>query len=181
MLQNLNYDKKKETKWKEWNKYLNKKYPEEGKHAVRGFSRFIFTGFTGVYLMADGYGACSPFYDINSCTRSHSNGRSLMYGVCDNPKQVIELYNAIFSGEPYNGDSAIYDIYKQEYDYMKNSPNSREANLWRGNHVIILHKLKDFRWHKMGPYIGDYKHTHEYYSEEENIGSVFSFDIYKVY
>ena len=94
---------------------------------------------------------------------------------------MIELYNAIFNGAPYSGDPAIYDAFNQRRIMAQNRPDCLNAPFWRGNHVIILHHLEDFRWHKIGPYIGNYKLTHEYYSEEKNIGPIFSFDIYKVY
>ena len=59
--------------------------------------------------------------------------------------------------------------------------NNRKAEgKFPGNHVIILCPMYDFRWHKWGQYIGKFNPSHEYFSDEEGIEMVYSFQIHRV-
>lgn len=175
MLQNLNKSFSKEKRWKKWNREMVKLgYHKKTDEKILGFDRFVKynpkdwndtytpddrTDFTGVYVMAPEYGMMSPFEDINLCTRSvHSDKMErvfdefywYMFGLADNASQIIDYYNEL------------------------------KAKGLKGNHVIIMRYMDNFRWHKWGRYIGNYTPSHEYFSDEDGIKYVFSFDIYKV-
>ena len=208
MLVNLNKDRKKEKAWKRWDRKCRRLYPNLNGgpwETIVGFDRFIpyaprgdeYTtdsqpNFRGVFVMREGYGNCFPFRDISNCTRSHSSGENVMYGVCDNASQVIELYNAIFNGAEYSGDQENLNLYlrlkKSDEEAMAKTPDGKYSQkygkFWRGNHVIILTPVTKnnwgFRWHKWGPYIGNFNHTHEYFCEEDGIDMVYTFSVFKV-
>ena len=92
----------------------------------------------------------SPYDYISLLTKSWSDGWSVFYGLCDNASQAINFYR------------------------------EQQAYGLRGNHIIMLSLLDDFRWHKWGPYIGEFTPRHEYFKDEEGIDFVFAFEIYKV-
>lgn len=218
MLQNLKADPRKETYWKKWERDMRKRnlidrqrIPKSErdeyfdviynkKVKIPGFKRFtpykpegweyskdFLTDFTGVYVMKDTV-MSYPFRSISMCTRSHSNGDNVMYGLCDNASQVVDLYNALFMGSEYHGDPDFIESWKRTKEWQMHAierhPDDkwvqRQSNFWHGNHVIILYPMGDFRWHKWGQYLGEFEPQCEYFSEEEGIEGVYAFDIFKV-
>lgn len=87
---------------------------------------------------------------MSELSQSWSDGDPKFFGLCDNASQAIEFYRA------------------------------QQSRGLRGNHTILLTMLNDFRWHKWGPYIGEFTPRHEYFKDEEGIDFVFAFEIYKV-
>lgn len=159
MLQNIKPCKRKETKWE--------KIWREIHHRHRDVPKMEFGSIFLKYEPIDraytpdtdkdftgvyfNLGAMvSPYDYISWLTKSWSDGRSVFYGLCDNASQAIEFYRE-----------------QQSYGL-------------KGNHIILLNLLDDFRWHKWGPYIGEFTPRHEYFRDEEGIDFVFAFEIYKV-
>lgn len=174
MLQNLKPNRSKEKKWKKWNRTLVKEgLRKNGEERILGFDRFVkynpddwddaytpdnHDDFTGVYVMAPGYGNIFPFDDINMCTCSiHTRDMELndefrwhTFGLSDNASQVIDYYNDL------------------------------KGKGLKGNHVIIMQFMNSFRWHKWGQYIGYFEPHCEYFNDEQGIDYVFSFEILQV-
>lgn len=89
-------------------------------------------------------------------------------------------------------DSRKYGFDSDEYwDHFGLCDNATQAKkfyetrkaegLYPGNHVIILQPMYGgFRWHKWGPYIGEFDHRCEYFDDEEGIKMVYSFNIVRI-
>ena len=114
------------------------------------------TRFDGCYFLR--HSAGSDDLVINAMTKQHVIEYDYdaeeywdCYGLCDNASQAIEFYN-----------------------------KRKAEGKFPGNHVIILCPMYDFRWHKWGQYIGKFNPSHEYFSDEEGIEMVYSFQIHRV-
>lgn len=114
----------------------------------------------------------------------------------------IDPTKFIFSNDPNSHyDIEMYSDYKLEHIYMfndsdcdlpygvcDNASQILEHYQPKDDEVIILFPViredepenYGWRWHKWGPYIGNFKHRFEYLAEEEGIDVVFCFSIYKI-
>jgi len=157
VLKNAHHDKydfrgyvKRAMKFKGFNRF--EKYHPLGEEYVKDSE----TRFDGCYFLR--HGAGSDDLVINAMTKQHVIEYDYddeeywdCYGLCDNASQAIEFYN-----------------------------KRKAEGKFPGNHVIILCPMYDFRWHKWGQYIGKFNPSHEYFSDEEGIEMVYSFEIHRV-
>lgn len=157
VLKNAHHDKydfrgyvKRTMKFKGFNRF--EKYHPLGEEYVKDSE----TRFDGCYFLC--HSALSDGLVINAMTKQHVIEYDYdaeeywdCYGLCDNASQAIEFYN-----------------------------KRKAEGKFPGNHVIILCPMYDFRWHKWGQYIGKFNPSHEYFSDEEGIEMVYSFQIYRV-
>jgi len=80
------------------------------------------------------------------------------YGVCDHYKQVIEN-EPLLSDEIYDREFVVFITPVKKSDQP-------ESGGWR--------------WHKWGPYIGDYEPQAEYLYDEPEIEQVYVYHIYEI-
>jgi len=89
--------------------------------------------------------------DYNKCKNPRSN-----YGVCDNYKQILNLYPELIENNT-NYIVLMTPVFKE---------HQSSTGGWR--------------WHKWGPYIGDKNPICEYLYDEPDINLVFVYNIYEV-
>lgn len=189
MLQNLSIDKRKDTRIKRLTRLANQQYRNHShfKYTDSGFKVFKpyqpsgeeyvkdhHDKFTGVYVFAEDT-IYSPFVEIDKRTKQYSIGRDVFSFLCDNASQAIDLYSKVKSG--VKDDMTEWFIKECEASEDLYGKYCSIA----GNHVIILWEMTDFRWHKWHPYIGQFNHCHEYFSQEEGIKQVYHARVFKVF
>lgn len=127
-----------------------------------GYPRKISRGLYTVYNFDMGFFISFPPHLKHNCLGDfpHINENVHCYGVCDSPRQFLDLFE-----QTLENDERSFAV---AFTHIQKDPNNK------GKH-------DGWRWHKWGPYVGNGTPTTEYLDDEAGFAEgVWAYHIYQI-